>query len=302
MRSAKNADSSRTIFWIGSGVRRRGFDIEIAQLRDRLRLGDVKSDQPGHGSVQRTHFAVGPVEGLHLCESAIHEEFRSRDCSCCHRKRETQRLSRSRRVCRTYRAERHWKSSSFFARPHPTRLLTPMTSGSSISRRMARPCFCHAAGSAARASSRNDAMRPPFFAIFLTAAIGAGRAVIRRPRLLEFEEMIAPRVKVDEKSCRRELIAVADIAFPGQCLHQAPGPAAQVVPRQPAPSPANGDQRGSPPPASARPLVARSRQRCCESSHYRASRDARTDAIRRRGTDPGSVPRITRPSAFATLS
>src|SRR5262249_52104664 len=48
----------------------------------------------------------------------------------------------------------------------------------------------------------------------------------------EFEKMVAPRVELDEESCRAELIPVTDVAFPVQRFHQAPDAAAQVVPRK----------------------------------------------------------------------
>ena len=48
----------------------------------------------------------------------------------------------------------------------------------------------------------------------------------------EFQKMITPRVEIDEQSLGAELIAVADVACPGQRLDEAPSPAAQIVPRQ----------------------------------------------------------------------
>src|SRR5215471_16901746 len=74
------------------------------------------------------------------------------------------------------------------------------------------------------------------FAPPLPLALPKGLLNRRRPFLadgsFEFEKMVAPRVELDEESCRAELIPVTDVAFPVQRFHQAPDAAAQVVPRK----------------------------------------------------------------------
>jgi hypothetical protein len=45
-----------------------------------------------------------------------------------------------------------------------------------------------------------------------------------RNRSFEFEKMIMRRIELDEQPCRAELVAVSDIAFSVQRLHQAPDP------------------------------------------------------------------------------